>query len=652
MAVKIKPNLAQYYFHEGTNFEAYKYLGAHRDKENKTYTFRTWAPGADEVFLAGDFNGWNQSCPMKRETKAGLWSVTVSDEFPEENFKYKYIIKRNGRAVYKSDPYGFYCEKAPDTASIFFESDFKWSDTAWMKYRKKNYKEPEYAVPINIYEVHAGSWKLKEDGGFLDYRQLAHELCDYVKSMGYTHVELMPIAEHPFDGSWGYQVCGYYAPTSRYGNPDDFRYFVDYMHKAGVGVILDWVPAHFPKDEHGLYEFDGGPLYEYQGNDRMESRGWGTRRFDVGRNEVQSFLFSNALYWLREFHIDGLRVDAVASMIYLDFDKQPGEWFPNPDGSNDCKEAVAFFKKLGNLVRDEFPDVLFVAEESTAWSNVTKPEESGGLGFNYKWNMGWMNDLLSYIELDPIFRKDHHEKVTFSLMYAYSENFILPISHDEVVHGKKSLLDKAPGDYWQKFAGTRAFLGYMITHPGKKLLFMGSEIGQFREWDYKGSIEWFLLDYEMHAKFKEYVKDLNFVYLENKPLWEIDYSWDGFRWIDADNRQWGLLSYVRYDSDGNVLVTVINFTPVGRDGYIFGVPEAGLYTELINSDDTRYGGTGKINPSALSADKAPCHNMDYSLKIDVGPYGAAIFKHCGKKVKNQSGAKQNKTDKSAKNKRQ
>ncbi len=631
MAPKIKPNLAQYYFHEGTNFSAYEYLGAHYDKEKGIYTFRTWAPNADEVFVTGDFCNWSDSIPMTRETKAGLWSATLHG--PEENFKYKYIIKRDGRELYKADPYAFYCEKAPDTASVFYNSKYKWGDGAWLKYRKKNYHEPEYSLPINIYEVHAGSWKLKEDGTFLNYRELAHELCDYVKSMGYTHVELMPIAEHPFDGSWGYQVCGYYAPTSRYGTPDDFKYFVDYMHKAGVGVILDWVPAHFPKDAHGLYEFDGSPLYEYQGYDRMESRGWGTRRFDVGRNEVQCFLFSNALFWLREFHVDGLRVDAVASMIYLDFDREPGEWNPNPDGSNDCKEAVAFFKKLGKLVREQFPDTLLVAEESTAWSNVTKPSEAGGLGFNYKWNMGWMNDLLSYVELDPIYRKDHHEKVTFSLMYAYSENFILPISHDEVVHGKKSLLDKAPGDYWQKFAGTRAFLGYMMTHPGKKLLFMGSEIGQFREWDYKGSIEWFLLDYEMHSKFKDYVRDLNFVYLENKPMWEIDYSWDGFRWIDADNRNWGILSYVRYDREGNCMVTVINFTPVGREGYIFGVPEGGSYIELINSDDTKYGGTGRTNQGVLKAEKQPCHNMEHSLKIDVGPYGAMVFKAAKKKPK-------------------
>lgn len=634
MPSKITPNLAQYYFHEGTNYSAYEYLGSHFNKDDNTYTFRTWAPNAEAVFLVGDFNGWDNSCPMTRETKAGLWSVTLKINFYDESFNYKYLIKRGENMLYKADPYAFYSEKAPATASRFYKSEYKWTDGAWLKYRKKSYKEPEYALPINIYEVHIGSWRKKENGETYGYRELAPVLCDYVKSMGYTHVELMPIAEHPFDGSWGYQICGYFAPTSRYGTPDDFRYFVDYFHKAGVGVILDWVPAHFPKDAHGLYEFDGSPLYEYQGADKMESRGWGTRRFDVGRNEVQSFLLSNAMYWLREFHADGLRVDAVASMIYLDFDKGPGEWNPNPDGSNDCREAVAFFKKLGSIVRDEFPDTLLIAEESTAWANVTKPAQVGGLGFNYKWNMGWMNDALSYVELDPIYRKSCHNKVTFSLMYAYSESFILPISHDEVVHGKKSLLDKMPGDYDQKFAGTRAFLGYMMTHPGKKLIFMGCEIGQFKEWDYKDSVEWFLLDYEMHSKLQNYVRELNFVYLENRPLWEVDGSWDGFRWIDADNRDWSMLSYLRYDSDGGCCVVVVNFTPVERRGYVFGVPEEGVYTELINSDDIKFGGRGIVNSRPVRAAKKPCHGMEYSLKTDVAPYAAIIFKHTRTRSKN------------------
>ena len=627
MAVK-KGNLAEYYFHQGTNYASYEYLGARFDDKKGIYTFRTWAPGADCVYLAADFNGWSKTHPMTRVTEGGVWSIDVAKECFSQSDIYKFIVERNGNDVYKSDPYAFYAEIPPKTASRLFDlASYKWGDATWMKYRKKVMKEP-YSLPMNIYEVHAGSWKLKADGSFYNYRELAIELASYAKSMGYTHIELMPIMEHPFDGSWGYQVSGYFAPTSRYGSPDDFKYFVDYMHSAGIGVILDWVPAHFPKDEHGIYEFDGAPLYEYQGNDRMESRGWGTRRFDVGRNEVQSFLISNALFWLKEYHVDGLRVDAVASMLYLDFDRAPGEWCPNEDGSNHCKEAVAFFQKLGGVLREQCPDALLIAEESTSWKDVTKPE---GLGFTHKWNMGWMNDVLKYIETDPLFRKHHHEKLTFSLMYAFNENFILPISHDEVVHGKKSLLDKAVGDYWQKFASTRAFLTYMMTHPGKKLHFMGNEIGQFREWDYKGQIEWFLLDYESHAKFKEFSKDLNFVYLENKSMWEVENSWSGFSWIDADNRDWSMLSYVRYDKKGNADVVIVNLTPVGRYGYVCGVPYDGRYEELINSDNLKYGGTGMINSEPVVACTEGCHNMPYSIRLDIGPYGSVILKNVRKK---------------------
>ena len=623
-------NQAQYYFHEGTNYASYDYMGVHFDDKEKVYTFRTWAPNADEVYLAADFNGWKKTHPMQRESEAGVWSVQIPEECFKDSDIYKYIVVRGGSSVYKADPYAFYAELPPKTASRIFDiSNYEWNDSAWLKFRKKTMKEP-YSTPMNIYEVHAGSWKLKDDGSFLNYRELAIELASYVKSMGYTHIELMPIMEHPFDGSWGYQVTGYFAPTSRYGTPDDFKCFVDYMHSAGIGVILDWVPAHFPKDGHGLYEFDGGPLYEYQGWDRMESRGWGTRRFDVGRNEVQSFLISNALFWLKEYHIDGLRVDAVASMLYLDFDREPGEWCPNEDGSNHSKEAVAFFQKLSRVIRENCPDALLVAEESTSWKDVTKPE---GLGFTHKWNMGWMNDVLKYIETDPVFRKYHHEKLTFSLMYAFNENFILPISHDEVVHGKKSLLDKAVGDYWQKFASTRAFMTYMMTHPGKKLHFMGNEIGQFREWDYKGQIEWFLLDYESHSKFKDFVRDLNFVYLENKPMWEVENSWSGFQWIDADNRDWSILSYVRYDKKGEAEVVIVNLTPVGRYGYRCGVPYDGEYSEIINSDDFKYGGTGMVGHEPIAADAYGCHNMPYSISLNVGPYGAVVLKNTRKKSK-------------------
>ena len=628
MIDKTKKNTAQYLFHQGTNYSAYDFMGVHpscTDGENG-YEFRVWAPNADQVFVCGDFNGWQPSLEMKKESEGGLWSAFISEDNFGNYSKYKFIIRRNGKDVYKADPYGFFSEVPPETASVYFDIDkTNWNDGSWLSYRKNTIKEPKFQTPINIYEVHLGSWKRNEDGSYMGYRQLAEELAPYVKQMGYTHVELMPITEYPFDGSWGYQVCGYYTPTSRFGNPEDFMYFVDYLHQAGIGVILDWVPAHFPKDQHGLYEFDGSPLYEYQGVDKMEHKEWGTRRFDVGRNEVECFLISNALFWLRKYHIDGLRVDAVSSMLYLDYGKKPGEWLPNSNGGNECLEAVAFFQKLGSIIRTEFPDVLFIAEESTAWEKVSKPAADGGLGFNYKWNMGWMNDCLSYFETDPLFRKYKHEKVTFSMMYAFSENYILPISHDEVVHGKKSLLDKMPGDYWQKFAGTRVFLAYMMTHPGKKLLFMGSEIGQFKEWDYKGSVEWFLLDYEMHAKLQHYVSKLNFLYLEHSQLWEIDYSWDGFRWIDPDNKDMSVLSYIRYNRSGKMLIVILNFTPVPRKDFAFGVPSKGSYFEIFNSDSEEFGGTNMINSAPVKSVKKSLNGMDYSLTIDLPPLGAVIL---------------------------
>ncbi len=629
MAVKKTGNLAEYFFHEGTNFNAYDFLGVHKIKKGKKeeYVFRTWAPNAEQVFVSGDFNNWAADRPMKRINDQGLWEGKLSaDEFGEGS-KYKFIVRNFGRDVYKADPYAFFCEEPPATASVYYDiSGYEWKDSKWLAARSKKMKEPEYSVPMNIYEIHTGSWKQHEDGSLYNYRELAHELAPYVKEMGYTHVELLPIAEHPFGGSWGYQVCGYYAPTARHGNPHDFKYFVDYMHKCGIGVILDWVPAHFPKDEHGLYNFDGTPLYEYQGADKNEYKGWGTRRFDVGRNEVQSFLMSNALFWLREYHADGLRVDAVASMLYLDFCKEPGEWLPNAYGGNECLEAVAFFKKLGGLIRQEFPDALFIAEESTAWRDMTKPAEYGGLGFNYKWNMGWMNDILDYFETDPVFRKYKHDKLTFSMFYAFSENYVLPISHDEVVHGKKSLLDKMPGDYWQKFAGYRAFMAYMMTHPGKKLLFMGSEYAPFREWDYENSLEWFMLDYDMHAKAQLYNKELNHLYIEHSELWEIDYSWDGFQWIDCDNKNESILSYLRKDKKGNELIIALNLTPVPRLNYPLGLFTEGTYNEIFNSDDTKYGGSGVVNSQPMSSYKEPRGVFENVIRVDLPPMGAVILK--------------------------
>ena len=621
--VKISDDLAAYLFHQGTNYFAYEYLGAHKTENG--YVFRVWAPNADNIMLTGDFNDWKENIPMHRITERGVWEVSVEDGSIKAGQKYKYKIYGSGQVHYKADPYARRTEAPPETASVIpDDTRYEWKDDGWLSYRKSS-AESFYSNPMNIYELHLGSWKRHDDGTPYGYVELARELSTYVKQMGYTHIEIMPVTEHPFDGSWGYQVCSYYAPTARYGTPAEFCEFVDIMHQAGIGVILDWVPAHFPKDRHGLYEFDGRPLYEYQGWDRIEHQGWGTRRFDVGREEVQSFLISNASYWLREFHIDGIRVDAVASMIYLDYDKKPGEWVPNKDGGNTCIEAVAFFRKLNAHIKGEFPDVITVAEESTAWANVTT-FDNDGLGFDMKWNMGWMNDTLAYAELDPVYRKYHHEKINFSLTYAFGEKYVLPISHDEVVHGKKSFLDKMSGDYWQKFAAARAFFGYLMTHPGKKLFFMGSEIGQFREWDYEGQIEWFLLEYETHAKFQRFVAELNHLYLSLPELWQIENSFDGFSWMEADNRDQSIFSYRRIAKDGNEVTVLINFTPVVYDNYVVGVSRSGAYEELINSDDERFGGSGVTNKGELLTLGFGAHGLSDAIKISVPPLGVSVIK--------------------------
>ena len=616
-------DMAPYLFHQGTNYYAYDYLGVHKTDDG--FVFRVWAPNADAIMLVGDFNDWSDNLPLSRINDGGIWEIGVADGSVKLGDKYKYKIYGCGQVHYKADPYARRTELPPDTASVVeCESDYQWRDEGWLKYRRKTAVN-FYKNPMNIYELHLGSWKRHEDGTPYSYTELACELSTYVKQMGYTHIEIMPVTEHPFDGSWGYQVGSYFAPTARYGTPDEFRGFVDTMHEAGIGVILDWVPAHFPKDRFGLYEFDGKPLYEYQGWDRIEHEGWGTRRFDVGREEVQSFLISSASYWIREFHIDALRVDAVASMIYLDYDKRPGEWVPNPDGSNRCLEAIAFFRKLNSHIKGEFPDVLMIAEESTAWGNVTT-FDNGGLGFDMKWNMGWMNDTLSYAELDPVYRKYHHDKVTFSLTYAFGEKYALPISHDEVVHGKKSFLDKMSGDYWQKFASARAFYGYMMTHPGKKLFFMGSEIGQFREWDYEGEIEWFLLEYDAHAKFQRFVAEINQLYLASPQLWQRDDSWNGFSWIDADNKDQSIVSYRRTDDSGQELLVLINFTPVAYEDFIVGVSKEGKYEEILNSDDERFGGSGVINTGELKTQKFRAHGFEDSIRLRVPPLAITVLK--------------------------
>ncbi len=606
-----RDSLPLYLFHEGTNFAAYGFLGVHGGEKTDggyRYIFRVWAPNADGVSVTGDFCDWSDGYRMTRIENAGVWEITLLSEEPLEGTLYKYAICRGGRSFLKADPYARASETLGKTASVIrTQFSYQWNDDAWMRARRKMFfprgkKSAHYLpAPVHIYEMHLGSWHTEGDTStvdgthYLSYRETADRLLPYLLEMGYTHVELMPIMEHPFDGSWGYQITSWYAPTARYGSPEDFMYFVDTMHKGGIGVILDWVPAHFPKDAHGLYEFDGGPLYEYQGQDRMEHKGWGTRCFDVGRQEVQSFLVSSALFWFREYHVDGLRVDAVASMLYLDYDRVPGEWVPNAYGDNKNLEAIAFFQKLNTAVFSEFSDVFMIAEESTAWPMITKPVDHGGLGFNFKWNMGFANDLFEYLSVDPIYRKDMHEKLTFPMMYAFDENYILPISHDEVVHGKKSLVDKMYGAYEEKFATMRTFLTYMITMPGKKMTFMGTEFAQFSEWDYKNSLEWFMLRYPKHAQMQKFVAQLNQLYLVSRPLWEIDDSWDGFAWIDPDNRDEGILSYRRIDSAGKELIIVCNFVPVRREDFSLAVPKSGLYEEIFTTDSAQFGGGGIEN---------------------------------------------------------
>ncbi len=617
---------APYFFHQGTDVRAFDYLGVHRDRDG--YVFRVWAPNADYVAVTGDFTDWlNDRLPMERVTERGVWEVKAPEGLVSVGSKYKFFIRNGCREQYKADPYGFLMEAPPETASVVYDLEgYQWRDAGWLRYRRDRFhRGAVHRQPMNIYEVHAGSWRRHEDGTYFTYAELASELVTYVKQMGYTHIELMPLAEHPFDGSWGYQVCGYYAATARYGEPKDLMALIDTMHEAGIGVIMDWVPAHFPKDAHGLYEFDGQPLYEYQGVDRMEHETWGTRCFDVGREEVQSFLISNAAFWAEKYHIDGLRVDAVASMLYLDYDRRPGQWVPNRYGDNKCLEAIAFFQKLNGFMARDFPDVMTIAEESTAWGNLTA-FENGGLGFTMKWNMGWMNDALAYIKEDPVFRKYHHNKLTFSLTYAFSEKYVLPISHDEVVHGKLSLLDRSPGEYRQKFAGTRTFLTYMMTHPGKKLMFMGSEFGQFREWDFENQLEWFLLDYGMHSAMQLFVADLNHFYLSEPSLWQRDCDWEGFEWIDADNGDQSIYSYRRKDERGRELIVLLNFTPVERRDFLLAVPFDGIYEEVFNSDDVRYGGNGVLNSGRYRTEPALLRSYGRAIRINVPGMSAAVFR--------------------------
>ena len=610
-------------FLSGKNCKSYLFFGAHTisSKGTQYHCFRVWAPHARSVSLVGDFNRWDRSQTPMHAIGGGVWECCIPRL--EQFAAYKYSIEgRDGKIRMKADPYGAHYETRPATASKIYESSYEWKDDTW---RKAKRQRNIYKSPVNVYEVHFNSWRTNPDGSFLDYRTFAKQMIPYLQKMSYTHIEFMPLTEYPYDGSWGYQVTGYFAPTSRFGTPDDFRAMVDAFHAAGIGVILDWVPAHFPKDEHGLFEFDGGCCYEYEDVRKGEHFAWGTKVFDYGRPEVCSFLISSACCWFEEFHVDGLRVDAVASMLYLDYDRPDGQWCPNKNGGRENLEAIDFLRHLNEAVFEKFPDALMIAEESTAWPMVTKPTCDGGLGFNFKWNMGWMNDMLSYMSMDPLFRSGNHDKLTFSFFYCFSENYVLPISHDEVVHGKCSMIGKMSGGYDQKFDSYRAFLGYMMAHPGKKLLFMGQEFAQMKEWNYQQQLDWMLLDYPKHNTMLKYTRKLNRFYAEHPPLWERDDSWDGFSWIANDDYQQSVIAFRRFDDKGEELIVVCNFVPVERREYRIGVPYKGSYKLLFNSDATEFGGSGAAE-KAVKSEAIPMHNFDNSIALTLTPLSTMFFK--------------------------
>ncbi len=641
-----------YLFGQGKHYQIYEKMGAHPRTVNgiSGINFAVWAPNALAVSIIGDFNSWTRGSHSMnlRHQDLGVWECFMPGLKVGALYKYAIYSRYNNYAVDKTDPYGFAAELRPLTASIVADIHFhQWQDDTWMQERSER---QQTSSPISIYEVHLGSWRHAperhregnpEEDRFLSYRELAHDLAAYVKDLGFTHIELMPIAEYPYDGSWGYQVTGYYAPTSRFGPPEDFQYFVDYMHQQGIGVLVDWVPAHFPKDGHALSYFDGTHLYEYADTRKGEHKEWGTLVFNYGRSEVQSFLIANALFWLREYHIDGLRVDAVASMLYLDYLRKDGDWVSNQYGGREHLEAVDFLRKLNEAVYAEQPGTLTVAEESTSWPLVSRPTYVGGLGFSMKWNMGWMHDMLEYMHLDPVFRRYHHNLITFSLMYAYSENFVLPLSHDEVVHIKGSLINKMPGDLWQRFANLRAFYGYMWGHPGKKLLFMGGEFGQWHEWNYAESLDWHLLEPPSdphHAQLHDYLRDLNAIYQREPGLYALDSDPEGFSWIDVHDTDNSVVSFMRRSKNpDDTLIFVCNFTPIPRLGYRLGVPRAGEYYEILNSDANRYGGSGLENLQAMPSGPVFWQSCPHSLLLTLPPLSTIVLKRKLDVVKNRDG---------------
>lgn len=628
-SVQHPDSVPMHLFYEGKNYEAWRFFGAHTiDRAGERYTvFRVWAPNAVSVSVVGDFNEWNRDTNPMQKIGTGIWAVELP-QLPQYTV-YKYSVEtKAGKLLLKSDPYGQHFETAPLNASKLYESEFVWSDTAW---QEKKRATNVYKSPMNIYEVHFASWRTYQDGNPLSYVDFAKQMIPYMQSLSYTHIEFMPLTEYPFDGSWGYQVTGYFAPTSRFGSPDDFRAMVNAFHEAGIGVILDWVPAHFPKDAHGLYEFDGTCCYEYTDPLKQEHRGWGTRVFDYGKAEVRSFLISSACYWLDSFHIDGLRVDAVASMLYLDYDRRDGEWRPNQYGGKENLEAIAFLKNLNEAVFARHPDVLMIAEESTAWPLVTKPTDIGGLGFNFKWNMGWMNDMLSYMSMDPLYRAYNHEKLTFSFFYCFSENYVLPISHDEIVHGKCSMIEKMSSPaYEDKFASYRAFLCYMFAHPGKKLLFMGQEFGQMKEWDYKSELDWLLLQYPAHDALLQFSKALNQFYVTTPALWQNDDSWAGFSWIHNDDYRQSVIAFRRIDDAEQEIIAVCNFVPVQREDYKIGVPYAGTYQLVFDSDAVQFGGSGAAK-KRVKSEKLPMHGLEQSVALTLPPLSVQYYRYVPRK---------------------